>query len=52
MIGSKATAILLEGESCLLVELHREGSVPGACVAGLFLKTEEKSIKISDCLMS
>ena len=28
LIGSKFTAILLEGELCLLVELHREGSAP------------------------
>ena len=26
--SSKVTSILLEGEYCLLVELHREGSVP------------------------
>ena len=31
--GSKAT-----GRFCLLVELHREGSAPAACAAGLFLK--------------
>ena len=36
MIGSKVTAILLEGEFCLLVESHREGSAPAACAAGLF----------------
>ena len=24
------------GEFCLLVELHREGSAPAACAAGLF----------------
>ena len=35
-IGSKVTAILRNGGFCLLVELHREGSVPAACAAGLF----------------
>ena len=35
--GSKVTAILLKGGFCLLGELHREGSAPAACAAGLFL---------------
>ena len=34
--GSKVTAILLNGGFCPLVELHREGSAPTACAAGLF----------------
>ena len=34
--GSKVTAILLNGGFCPLVELHREGSAPAACAAGLF----------------
>ena len=36
--GSKVTAILHQkkGGMCLLVELHREGSAPAACAAGLF----------------
>ena len=34
--GSKVTAILLTGEFFPLVELHREGSAPAACTAGLF----------------
>ena len=37
-IGSKVTAILLMGRFCLLVELHREGSAPAACAAGLLLE--------------
>ena len=36
IIGSKVKAILLEGEFCLLVELHREECAPAACAAGLF----------------
>ena len=36
-IGSKVTAILLNGGSYLVVEVHREGSVSAACAAGLFL---------------
>ena len=28
------------GGFCLLVELHREGSAPAACAAGLFLKED------------
>ena len=35
--GSKVTAILLNGGFFPLVELHREGSAPAACAAGLFL---------------
>ena len=35
--GWKVTAILLKGGFCLLVELHREGSAPAACAAGMFL---------------
>ena len=35
--GSKVMAILLNGGFCPLVELHREGSAPAACAAGLFL---------------
>ena len=34
MIGSKVTAILLEGEFCLFVKLHWEGLAPAA---GLFI---------------
>ena len=34
--GSKVTAILLNGGFCPLVDLHREGSAPAACAAGLF----------------
>ena len=34
--GSKVTAILVRGRFCLLMELHREGSAPAACAAGLF----------------
>ena len=34
--GSKVTAIFQNGEFCPLVELHREGSAPAACAAGLF----------------
>ena len=37
IIGSKVTAILLQGGFCLLVELHRGGSAPAACAAGLFI---------------
>ena len=36
--GSKVTAILLNGGFCPLVELHREGSAPAACTAGLFFQ--------------
>ena len=36
--GLKVTAILLNGGFCPLVELHREGSAPTACAAGLFYK--------------
>ena len=36
-ISSKLTAILLNGQSCILVELHHEGSTPAACAAGLLL---------------
>ena len=35
--GSKVRAILLNGGFCPLEELHREGSAPAACAAGLFL---------------
>ena len=35
-IGSKVTAILLNGGILPGVELHREGSAPAACTAGLF----------------
>ena len=35
--GSKVTTILLNGGFCPLVELHREGSAPAACAAGLFV---------------
>ena len=35
-IGSKVTAILVNGGIFLLVEWHREGSAPVACAAGLF----------------
>ena len=38
--GSKVTAILLNAGFCPLVELHREGSAPAACAAGLFLNYE------------
>ena len=34
--GSKVTVILLNGGFFPLVELHREGSAPAACAAGLF----------------
>ena len=36
-IGSKVMAILVNGGFYLGVELHREGSAPAACTAGLFL---------------
>ena len=35
--GLKVMSILLKSGFCLLVELHREGSAPAACAAGLFL---------------
>ena len=35
--GSKGTAILVNGGILLPVELHREGSAPAACAAGLFI---------------
>ena len=35
--GSKFTAILQNGGFCPLIELHREGSAPAACAAGLFV---------------
>ena len=38
IIGSKDTKVLVNGAMgvfCLLVELHRKGSVPAACAAGL-----------------
>ena len=35
-IGSKVTEILVNGGFYLVVELHREGSAPAACTAGLF----------------
>ena len=35
--GSKVSVIFLNGGFCPLVELHREGSAPAACAAGLFL---------------
>ena len=38
-IGLKVTSICWMGEFCLLVEWHREGSAPAACVAGLFTYT-------------
>ena len=37
-IGSKVTAILVNGGFYLGVELHREGSVPAVCSAGLLCK--------------
>ena len=37
IIGSKGTAILVDGGFCLPVELHLEGSAPAACAAGLLL---------------
>ena len=39
MIGSKVPAILLEGDICLLVLMHLEGSAPAACAVGLFYKS-------------
>ena len=36
--GSNVTAILLEGEFVLLVELHQEVSAPAAYAAGLFFE--------------
>ena len=39
--GSRVTAILLSGWTCLLVKLHREGSAPATCAAGLFLNEYE-----------
>ena len=36
-IGSKVTAVLVNGGICLLVELLQEGSAPAACAAGLFM---------------
>ena len=39
--------ILLNGGFCPLVELHREGSAPAACAAGLFPEIqEEKQVMI------
>ena len=37
-IGSKVTAILVNGGFYLGVELHWEGSAPAACAAGLFTR--------------
>ena len=41
--GSKVTAILLNGEFCPLVKLHREGSAPAACAAGLFQNCQDEA---------
>ena len=43
--GSKVTAILLNGGFCPMVELHREGSAPAACAAGLLL---DKVVELVD----
>ena len=38
------------GGFCLLVELHREGSVPAACAVGLFNQTQMKMTYLSRSL--
>ena len=39
IIGSKGTAILVDGGFCLPVELHLERSAPAVCAAGLIYQT-------------
>ena len=48
--GSKVKTIFLNGGFCPLVELHREGSAPAACAAGLFISTFLENCWKSICM--